>query len=178
MGNYYTEEQKQLSKESIQQALFELLKVQEYSTVTISQLAKKAGVSRMGFYRNYDTKDQVLTDYFDNYMQELYQSLNDASPKDPTSISLDYFNYVKENAELFTVLIQSKAEQILIERFTYYVSKFYLENVQSIPFEGTYAKYWNDFVSAGLYKLTIEWIKNDCRESSEFLAELVTKLAG
>lgn len=178
MANYYTEEQKQLSKESIQQALFELMRTMEYASITISQLTNKAGVSRMGFYRNYESKDQVLTDFFDSYMDDFYQQLTESTPKDPTIIGLNYFNYVKGHSELFTVLIQSKAEHILNERFTYYVSKFYSDNVQSIPFEGAYAKYWNDFVSTGLYKLTIEWIKNDCQESSEFLTSLVIKLAG
>ncbi|MGL0748460.1 TetR/AcrR family transcriptional regulator [Secundilactobacillus paracollinoides] len=39
------------------------MKEQPYPAISISAIAKKAGISRMGFYRNYDSKDAVLRDY-------------------------------------------------------------------------------------------------------------------
>ena len=42
-------------KEAIQEALVELMKNNDYTSITITALCKKAGVSRMAFYNNYKT---------------------------------------------------------------------------------------------------------------------------
>ncbi|WP_218032368.1 TetR/AcrR family transcriptional regulator [Paenibacillus glycanilyticus] len=48
------------TKEWIALALLELLKTNRLSKLTVSEVVKKAGVSRMGFYRNYENLEQVL----------------------------------------------------------------------------------------------------------------------
>lgn len=178
MANPYTAEQKQLSQESIQTALFVLMKQSKFADISISELAKKAGISRMGFYRNYASKEAVLADYFDRHISDFFKQLNKFPSKSALENGIRYFEYVKQNRELFQVLIDSEAETILIKKFSFYVSKFYSDNVKSVPFTGAYAHYWNSFVSAGLYNMTIAWIKNDCAEPVSLLAELAVKLAG
>lgn len=46
----------QIAKECLVTALIQLLKEKNLSEITISELASKAGVSRMTYYRNYTTK--------------------------------------------------------------------------------------------------------------------------
>lgn len=178
MANPYSKEQKQLSQESLQEALFALMKHESFNSISISALAQKAGISRMAFYRNYDNKEQVLADYFDDYINAFYADLQATVKKGPADISLTYFRYVAAHSELFEVLIASGAENILVERFTHFVSKFYLDNVRTIPFTGDYAHYWNSFVSAGLYQMTMAWIRDGKKATPELLAQIATKVAG
>lgn len=178
MGNNYTKEQKNISKESIREALFLLMKNNKFQDITISEISNKSGISRTGFYRNYESKEEVLIDYFDFYMKTFFDEINNINQKDPYNISLRFFNYVETYSLMFERVIQSGGETILFERFSYYVGAFYTKNVKTIPFNGVYEKYWNRFVSAGLYYTTIEWIKNDKKESKEELAKIVTKLSG
>lgn len=178
MANSYDQEQRQLSQESLQLALFTLMKEQSFTTITISELCKKAGISRMAFYRNYHSKDEVVVAYFRNYVQPFYQYLSNQKEKDPVAITRDFFEYVDRNTELFAVLIKSDAENLLTREFTKLVSQFYLDNVRSIPFEGDYAFYWNSFISAGLYNMMIEWIKNDKKTSIDLLTEIAVKAGG
>lgn len=178
MANSYDQEQRRLSQESLQIALFSLMKVQPFASITVSELCKKAGISRMAFYRNYNSKEEVIVDYFKNYVQPFYQYLSGQPQKNPVVITRAFFEYVDQHTELFEVLIKSGAESLLIREFTNFVSQFYLENVRSIPFEGEYAFYWNSFISAGLYNMTIEWIKNDKKTSIDLLTKLTVQIGG
>lgn len=178
MSNPYSQEQRQLSRESLRTALFELMKKRSYADITISELCKKAGISRMAFYRNYESKDAVFLDYFDEYTKPFYAFLNGLSTKEPSFISQAYLQYVDEHSEIFEVAIQSGAEYVLAPRFSYFVSQFYLANVKSIPFTGDYAKYWNSFICAGLYNMTIDWIKDGKTASRALLAEIIRKIGG
>ena len=45
-------ESNRLAKECIVTALVELMKIKDYDAISITDIAKKAGVSRMAYYRN------------------------------------------------------------------------------------------------------------------------------
>ena len=52
-------------KESLTDALFKLMSKREFNDITISELSKKAGVSRLSFYRNYNSKEDIIINYLD-----------------------------------------------------------------------------------------------------------------
>ncbi len=49
-----------LTKESIETALLFLMEKKDFNKISISELVKKAGVSRNAFYRNYKSKEEIL----------------------------------------------------------------------------------------------------------------------
>ena len=49
-------EANRITRESICTALLELLKTKEFKEISVSELVRRAGVSRQSFYRNYKTK--------------------------------------------------------------------------------------------------------------------------
>jgi len=71
----------QFSKECIATALIELMKTKEYSSITITEIAKKSGMSRMTYYRNYTSKDDVLIQYLDSVGEKIQELV--ASSKNP-----------------------------------------------------------------------------------------------
>ncbi|MGN1093953.1 MAG: TetR/AcrR family transcriptional regulator, partial [Candidatus Neoclostridium sp.] len=58
-------------RESLQTALVVLLRQKEYSKISITELCKKAGVSRMAFYNNYQTTDDLLESTVIDYNKNL-----------------------------------------------------------------------------------------------------------
>lgn len=48
------------AKECIVLALLKLIYIKPLSSITVSELCEKGGVSRMTFYRNYDSKEDIL----------------------------------------------------------------------------------------------------------------------
>ena len=76
----------QIARECIVSALLQLIKEKPLSSITISELAARAGVSRMTFYRNYSSKEEV----FSSHLQELLEKykVEEAEQK----ISGKYYN--------------------------------------------------------------------------------------
>ena len=54
---------RQLTREALEDALITLMDRQEYSSISVTDLAKKAGVSRAAFYRNFNSIDEILDEY-------------------------------------------------------------------------------------------------------------------
>ena len=53
-----------LVKECIFTALILLMEQQDYDKITITDITKKAGVSRMTYYRLYSSKEDILLQQF------------------------------------------------------------------------------------------------------------------
>ena len=62
-----------MTKECIFTALLILMEKKPYEEITITDIAKKAGVSRMSYYRLYKSKDDILIQYFNEVFEELLE---------------------------------------------------------------------------------------------------------
>ena len=63
-----------LSKECIVSAILQLINDKPLSSISVSELCSKAGVSRMTFYRNYDSIEDIfvkqLNEIFEEYKSD------------------------------------------------------------------------------------------------------------
>ena len=69
---------KMVTKSCLQTALIQLLDKKELSDISVSELARRAGVSRTAFYSNYQTVDDVLTELIDQELKEVNNSIWEA----------------------------------------------------------------------------------------------------
>ena len=53
-------ESNQLTRECLQLALMHLMGEHPYEKITVSEIVRRAGVSRTAFYRNYTDKEDIL----------------------------------------------------------------------------------------------------------------------
>ena len=53
-------ESNRLTREAIRTGLIMLMHNNKYDRITVTDIIKRAGVSRSGFYRNYQSKEEVL----------------------------------------------------------------------------------------------------------------------
>ncbi len=65
-----------LAVDCIYQALIQLMEVKPYEDITITDITKKAGVSRMAYYRNYQKKDDILIDHLKKTLQKIESSIS------------------------------------------------------------------------------------------------------
>lgn len=67
----------ELVTDSIYTALLQLMKKHPYEEIKITDIVKRAGVSRMTYYRNFDTKDEILTKRLDETLGRFEEMLRD-----------------------------------------------------------------------------------------------------
>ena len=73
----YNQESNQITRESLEISLMQLLEKKELKKITISELVERAGVSRAAFYRNYSSKEQILEEIFKNTVQGITDKLEE-----------------------------------------------------------------------------------------------------
>lgn len=97
------QEMNQLTRESIETALLFLMEKKDLKQISISELVKKAGVSRNAFYRNYKSKEEILELYYERTSSNLkkkWHDLQDKVQKDGVKQSFaDFVQEQKRKAE-------------------------------------------------------------------------------
>lgn len=97
------QEMNQLTRESIETALLYLMEKKDLKQISISELVKKAGVSRNAFYRNYKSKEEILEVYYERTSSNLkkkWHDLQDKVQKDGVKQSFaDFVQEQKRKAE-------------------------------------------------------------------------------
>ena len=93
----------QVSREYLLKAFVSLMQTENYSDITVTDITTAAGVSRMAYYRNYTSKDQILTMYLDDISAAIVRPLNDylPVPKDVAEYIVLLFKRLAADAKLY-----------------------------------------------------------------------------
>ncbi len=172
---YGHEKQKEQSRKMIEDALFELLEVKDYTKLTVSEIAKKADVSRRTFYRLYKEKDEVLHIYFGRLCQEYSSRYGSLQSYDLHRIALDFFSFWYEYKELLMLM----HKRGLDEFFYYEVSSASIDIVKRRmkekckDFRGM--EYFAHYSSGGFLLLLQQWVVDGMKETPEQYAKIVSE---
>ena len=60
-----------ITRESLELVIFELLEKKSIDEISITELVRKAGVSRSAFYRNYETREALLNFIIKNSVDKI-----------------------------------------------------------------------------------------------------------
>lgn len=171
-------EQRQFFNLCMYTALMDLMKEMEFPKISIELLCKRAGVSRMTYYRYYSNKEEILMNHLDEsftcYLSEL-QSTKDLQIEDALET---YFIYVSSTEKpFFLAVVTSGLSYLLMDKFYDYI-----DQVMLLVYRKEHlSPYIRSYLTGGTYKLTIDWIKNGLdlspNEMVDVLRPIVTKTA-
>ncbi|WP_449620316.1 TetR/AcrR family transcriptional regulator [Robertmurraya sp. Marseille-Q9965] len=159
------------TKEWITFALLELLKTKQLSKLNISEVVKKAGVSRMAFYRNYESLEQVLKEYYEPKFADIFNKIASQSNHEQKITDLTIF-FVALSDD-FHLAIEGDYTDLLYQIFKYHITQFYDEMSPFQDWKGAKRNYWNHFMSAGVFEVWVTWIKNGQIETLEEISSLI-----
>ena len=71
----YNEKQNEIVRQCLRDALVILMKQKKYDTISISELCRKAGVSRSGFYNNFSALADVFKEIARTFIQEITEKM-------------------------------------------------------------------------------------------------------
>ena len=161
-------ESNRLAKECIVTALIELMKVRDYDAISITDITQKAGVSRMAYYRNYTSKEDILNKYMDDVGLAIHEKIEKLNTKN------ELFHYFRE---LFEQL--GDYHDLGITAYRAHLGELILENlnkhmVQTFPpcNDSPEEKYRHLFLAGAFYNVFIELLKSGRTESYDTMAEL------
>lgn len=112
----------QLSRNLLQEALLSLLREKRYPKITVTDIVKRAELSRPTFYAHFETKDDLLMSYVDDLLDEIndiiMEKLANGDPADIVQRPII-------DGKLFTIWLERKEifEQIRAANIDYIIFK-------------------------------------------------------
>ena len=170
------------------QALLDLLEKKEIEFISVTEIAKKAGVNRSTFYLHYENVYELLEETIENTNKKFLQSFKNCEKPDVTSrlgaflvteeFLVPYLKFCRENKRLFklahkrpTVFGNKKAYQNMYEKVFYpAVSQFIKEENARV--------YVLEFFTQGVVGIINKWVEDDCKTEIEELVKVIESCIG
>ena len=163
------EEANKITRESLQTALIDLMKTRDYRTISITELTKYAGTSRTAFYRNYNTKEDILIEICDEIRDCLQESLEQIDTfEDPKQWFLEFYRASYDDRERMSLLLKVD----LVGKTNYDKpcwGHFYKDT-------DTKYTYYRIALQSTYWDIFWKWVENDFQESPEEMAEICVTL--
>jgi hypothetical protein len=152
-----------VSKDCIAESLFILMKKTPFSDITIGEITQKAGVNRSTYYRNFNSKEDIVKYAFFKIFYEFAKHNN-----------VKNITYKNRIFKLFNHLLKHKNELMLIysNGLSYCILDALNEQFTVIgtqkSFEEQYKAYWK---IGGIYNSFLLWFSKDMDTPVEILTE-------
>lgn len=171
MSNHPNKTENPLLKECLFTALIMLMDQKDFKDIKISEIAQKAGVSRMTYYRTYDSKEDILIQYFEDQSQEMIREIK----KQPDITELQFFttlfSYFKQHAHVMEYLFKADLLREVNSRFIDFVTHLYEHSDEHICDESC-KNYEIRFIAGGLFMILLHWIETGMIETPEEMAQI------
>jgi len=151
-------------RESIETALIELMKRKPFNEITITEIVKKAGVSRISYYRNYYLKEDVLFARMDKIAAEWKEK----SDNEQGEISEKMIRLFESERPVLEVLYKNGLEHLLYKLIRKYCGLE--ENI-----ENNGVAYLLSFWAGAFFGWCDEWAKRGMQETPEQIIEMFQK---
>lgn len=142
-------------RSQILKTLLEMMRVDNFDSITISRLTAKAEVGRASFYRNYQTKEDVLR----QEAERLNNELNDIRRNDDPN---DYRLKLLRTLDFYMTIYNAGLTQIIQDSI---INQKSFSDEMPAPIAYVISAF-----SYLIYGWIIEWLRRDMKESS---AELI-----
>lgn len=164
-----------LLKECLFTALIKLMDQKDFKDIKITEIAQKAGVSRMTYYRTYDSKEDILIQYFKDQAQQVLLAISEHPEYNTNEIFCLYFSFFKEHAHLMEYLYKAGLLKEVMQRFLSFVAEAYEKSNAHSP-EDPHKAYAISFISGGLFLLLLHWIEHGLMETPEEMARITMQI--
>lgn len=177
---------KKESAKYVCKALLQLCKKKDFDSITISEISKVSTISRNTIYRLFDTKEDILEYIINGYMIEIVAQYDDMVEYDVTDHSyemiyqsyLNYFQIWEREKHILLILKQCNKLHYLYDVIGRSVqsknSEYIIERIKT---GDHFREYYYAWLSGSITSVLIHWVKNDCKESSEELTEIILTLS-
>lgn len=155
------------SQNMILEAFIELLHRKPIKEITISKLCIEAKVGRKTFYRNFDTKEDVLLYYIDKIYGEFESDLQNSNG----DFIFSYLSFIKKHSFIMGLLQKNNVLHLLSTKFNFQYQKY-------LPMLNSKVKqlYKSSYVISCFNAIVSEWAKRGFIESIENIIKMISNV--
>jgi AcrR family transcriptional regulator len=164
--------QSERSKQWLIAALLQLMEKKLFSAITVKDITDKAGVSRLTFYRNFESKEAILQQHYDNVFREYMATLDDIGSTDLEYALTQCYTFWKHHSDLQDILVKNNLHNLMLEPFDRYLQAV----LERAGLENRFSHFQKKFIAGGLSSTMMDWIGNDKGVSPADMAKEVLKM--
>ena len=162
-----------MTKECLYTAPLLLMEKKPYEDITITEIAKKAGVSRMSYYRLYKSKDDILEQYADEVFRNLLNRIREMQNPDKKWLAEELFRICGENHLLLKNVYHARLYDRIMKNLIQYCG-YLAEHVFGME-QSPETEYWIYGEAGKFGMLILCWMENGMKESPGQMADLLLK---
>lgn len=159
----YNEKQNEIVRQCLRDALVILMKQKKYDTISISELCRKAGVSRSGFYNNFSALADVFKEIARTFIQEITEKNAPFQNHNSLKWYERFFELVELHANDYRVIVSSAG---LREKYLDVSNEIMLDHDWIDEKEACRRLAFN----GAIQNVAFQWIKDDMKLSRKKMA--------
>ena len=163
-------ESNQLTRECLQLSLMHLMSEHPYEKITISEIVRRAGVSRTAFYRNYTDKEDILHELGDEIIKRIAEiSEKPELHENPHLWFEDIFRDIKNDKDIISLFDQAGILQ----------NELFLKKAVSerlYPTTDPEKKYLIIAAEAAILQILISWFRDGMQEDEKQMADFCVNI--
>ena len=113
----HQEQQKEHSKQWLAAAFFDLLQWKAYESISISDIARKASLSRRTFYRVFRSKEDIIFYHMEQIFPDYIAALKALSQKKREHLAVALVGFVNRHLDFFRCLRKNRLDHLIIDFF-------------------------------------------------------------
>ena len=152
-------------KDYISESLMLLMQKKSFVNISVGEITDKAGVNRSSYYRNFNSKNELVKHY---YNKIIFEHIKNIKPKKEITLK-DYLLI------MFSHFYQYKKELLLIHKNNLSIlilealNETFTAVAEKNSFEERFRIYYH---TGGIYNIFLLWFADDMRKSPERMTEL------
>lgn len=174
------------------EAFLELLAVKDFEYITVKEICGTAVVNRSTFYLHYETIADLLSEcveYINGQFLEYMQKDSEMFAEKIEKCSLEelylltpeylipYLNYIRDNKKLFLTATQNAAVLQLENTYSRMFRHIFAPIMDRFNIPEHDRHYILAFYIKGIMAVIGEWLKCNCEDPVEYIADIIRKYA-
>ena len=160
-------------KKAITRAFFALLENKSFEDIAVTEITNKAKVSRMAYYRNFNSKLEIL-EYF---LAQIFEAMSNELGEDMEFWTMEYgrvyYRVMKEHRDSILLLDKLGFSGLILNTF----NSTNEEIAGDMP-RSSIDRYKLYYAAGASYNAMIYWLKCGCKESAEEMSRHFLEFIG
>ena len=165
-----------MSQKMISEAMLEMLEIQPFSDISISELCKRADVSRQTFYSAFGTKENVIIyELQHNCCFTPQNNENTCKSASFRKFCKDYSKYIIDKRKILEILVKNDMMHYLYDvQYQNFMDCGYF--MRDLDDESRI--YLVDFITGGMNSIAKNYVLSGCNADEKFLENIMFRLFG
>ena len=160
------------SRNGIQKAFLNLvISRNDISTITVSDICKKAGINRTTFYAHYLDIDDLNSSIYEWMVKEFLNVFSEEAETGSHSFDFEkLFRNIKENQIFYKVYFKLNYDfkKLFLEKGSADIAGMFYEDTRFID-------YHIEFFAAGITAIIKKWLESGCKEEPEDMGRILVE---